>query len=50
MHIAFLVFKLILHRFQNNYGHGASLTNTKEKKARRKGQLLGENKELGMEE
>jgi hypothetical protein len=32
MHIAFLVFILILHKFQNNYGHGVSSTNTKEKK------------------
>jgi hypothetical protein len=50
MHIAFLIFILILHRFQNNHGHGASSTNTKGKKARRKGQLLGENRELGVEE
>ncbi len=50
MHIAFLVFILILHRFQNNYGHGVSSTNTKEKKARRNWQLLGENRELGVEE
>lgn len=48
MHIAFLI--LTLHRFQNNYGHGASSTNTKEKKARRKGRLLVENMELGVEE
>jgi hypothetical protein len=51
MHIAFLVFILILHKFQSNYGHGVSLKNTKEKKkTRRKGQLLGENMELGVEE
>ncbi len=48
MHIAFLI--LTLRRFQNNYGHGASSTNIKEKKARRKGQLLTENMELGLEE